>query len=223
MYISSILIWYIYNRIYYDNARNDNCEQKEECEQCSFSAQDCAQISSMTNNSIRQEKSIEKIPQNTEVLQSLETAPKTTTDTPNQEKYNKCTQEDNIMKTQNSVPCDIRNISTICLDAGCNRESGYCVNNTAGTKSCTHTDRNGLLHYRKWWERVDVDILVNGKLISGIPIFIEEDTLRVINNDYSYFIPLEKVDYIRTTDGLDSCCPSVQALKERKPKSTKQV
>jgi hypothetical protein len=62
----------------------------------------------------------------------------------------------------------------------------------------------GLLNYRKWWELIEVDISVYGKLITGIPIFIEEDTLRVINDDYSYFIPLGKVDYIRTTDGLRS-------------------
>ena len=62
----------------------------------------------------------------------------------------------------------------------------------------------GLLHYRKWWERDQVDISVCGVLISGTPIFVEEDTLRVVNSKYSYFIPLEKIDYIRTSDGLCS-------------------
>jgi len=65
----------------------------------------------------------------------------------------------------------------------------------------------GLLHYRKWWEQNEVDISVCGKFISGTPIFTEENTLRVINSKYSYFIPLEKIDYIRTTDGL---CTSFQ-------------
>jgi len=65
----------------------------------------------------------------------------------------------------------------------------------------------GLLHYRKWWERNPVDISVCGRFISGTPIFIEENTLRVINSQYSYFVPLEKIDYIRTTDGL---CSSFQ-------------
>jgi len=65
----------------------------------------------------------------------------------------------------------------------------------------------GLLHYRKWWEQNEVDLSVCGKLISGTPIFVEENTLRVINKQYSYFIPLEKIDYIRTTDGL---CSSFQ-------------
>ena len=60
----------------------------------------------------------------------------------------------------------------------------------------------GLLHYREWWERNEVDISVGGKLITGTPIFIEENTLRVINDRYSYFIPLEKIEFIRTTDGL---------------------
>jgi len=62
----------------------------------------------------------------------------------------------------------------------------------------------GLLHYRKWWERNEVDISICGKLVSGTPIFIEENTVRVVNCKYSYFIPLEKIDYIRTTDGLCS-------------------
>ena len=65
----------------------------------------------------------------------------------------------------------------------------------------------GLLHYRKWWERNEIDLSVYGKLITGTPIFVEENTLRVINSKYSYFIPLEKIDYIRTTDGL---CSSFQ-------------
>ena len=72
---------------------------------------------------------------------------------------------------------------------------------------CGCTGIYGLLHYRKWWERNEIDIAVCGKLITGTPIFIEENTLRVINSQYSYFIPLEKIDYIRTTDGL---CSSFQ-------------
>ena len=70
----------------------------------------------------------------------------------------------------------------------------------------------GLLCYRKWWERSEVDISVCGQFITGTPIFIEENTLRVVNRDYSYFIPLEKIDYIRTTDGL---CPCLEFPKEK--------
>jgi len=62
----------------------------------------------------------------------------------------------------------------------------------------------GLLHYRQWWERSEVDISICGQLITGTPIFVEENTLRVVNSQYSYFIPLEKIDYIRTSDGLCS-------------------
>jgi len=68
----------------------------------------------------------------------------------------------------------------------------------------------GLLHYREWWEQTPVDISVCGRLVSGTPIFIEENTLRVVNSKFSYFIPLEKIDYIRTADGL---CSGLQ-LKE---------
>lgn len=73
-------------------------------------------------------------------------------------------------------------------------------------KNCNQPGSCGLLHYRKWWERTNVVISIKGKLITGMPIFVEENTLRVINKEYSYFIPLENVDYIRTTDGLNSCC-----------------
>ena len=73
--------------------------------------------------------------------------------------------------------------------------------------ACDSAGLYGLLHYRKWWEQNEVDLSVCGTLISGTPIFIEENTLRVINSKYSYFIPLEKIDYIRTTDGL---CTSFQ-------------
>ena len=69
---------------------------------------------------------------------------------------------------------------------------------------CDCASLRGLLHYRKWWERSEVDISVCGCLVSGTPIFVEENTLRVVNRKYSYFIPLEKIDYIRTTDGLCS-------------------
>lgn len=69
-------------------------------------------------------------------------------------------------------------------------------NNNNDKKLC------GLLQFKEWWELVGVNICVNGEQISGIPISIKEDAIRVIDNDYSYFIPLEKVDYIRTNDGL---------------------
>lgn len=62
----------------------------------------------------------------------------------------------------------------------------------------------GLYRYRKWWELNEVDIRVCGDLLTGTPIFTDCNTLRVVNDAYSYFIPLEKVDYIRTNDGLKS-------------------
>ena len=81
------------------------------------------------------------------------------------------------------------------------------VEYTPGTRCRECACIFGLLHYRQWWERSEVDISVCGKLISGTPIFIEENTLRVVNRSHSYFVPLEKIDYIRTTDGL---CTSFQ-------------
>lgn len=71
-------------------------------------------------------------------------------------------------------------------------------------KNCSKDDLLGLLHYRNFWELVEVEMLVNGKLITGIPVFIEENTFRVINDKHSYFIPIKNVDYIRTNDGLRS-------------------
>lgn len=70
------------------------------------------------------------------------------------------------------------------------------IDNNKDAKLC------GLLHFKEWWELVGVNICVNGEQISGIPMSITENAIRVIDNDYSYFIPLEKVDYIRTNDGL---------------------
>lgn len=61
----------------------------------------------------------------------------------------------------------------------------------------------GLFHYKDWWFRNKIEISVNGKLICGIPIFTDHNTLRVVNEKHSYFIPIEKIDYIRTSDGLN--------------------
>jgi len=61
----------------------------------------------------------------------------------------------------------------------------------------------GLFHYQQWWFRNQIDICVNGDLISGIPIFADHNTIRLVNEKHSYFIPVEKIDYIRTPDGLD--------------------
>lgn len=64
----------------------------------------------------------------------------------------------------------------------------------------------GLLHYKKWWELTEVDVIVNGHMVTGVPVFTHNNTLRVVNDKHSYFIPLEKVDYIRTDDGLKQNC-----------------
>ena len=82
------------------------------------------------------------------------------------------------------------------------------INFTAYTpKSQASYALYGLLRYRKWWELNEVVISVCGTALSGTPIFVEEDALRLINNRHSYFIPLDKIDYICTTDGL---CTSFQ-------------
>lgn len=60
----------------------------------------------------------------------------------------------------------------------------------------------GLYYYKDFWDLREVDVLVNGEALTGIPIFTNENTLRVINEEHSYFIPMKNVDYIRTTDGL---------------------
>ena len=62
----------------------------------------------------------------------------------------------------------------------------------------------GLLRYKKWWFYRRVSICVNGTLLCGTPICLRDNTLRVVNNAYSYFIPLKRIDYIRTPDGLDA-------------------
>ena len=82
----------------------------------------------------------------------------------------------------------------------------------------------GLLRYRQWWERREADLCVCGKLIRGTPIFVEEDAVRVVNCQYSYFIPLDKIDFIRTDDGLCAEAPQSaspgQVLHQRSPSCT---
>ena len=63
----------------------------------------------------------------------------------------------------------------------------------------------GLLRYKKWWFIREVNLCVEGDMLTGVPIFLYDDTLRVINEDCSYFIPMRKVSYIRTPDGLKNC------------------
>lgn len=67
------------------------------------------------------------------------------------------------------------------------------------------TDPNikGLLHFKKWWQFRDVGVSVNGVLVTGTPIQLQKRTLRVVNDQYSYFIPMKNVDFIRTPDGLE--------------------
>ncbi|MCD7947513.1 MAG: hypothetical protein LUG13_04340 [Oscillospiraceae bacterium] len=59
----------------------------------------------------------------------------------------------------------------------------------------------GLLCYKEWWYRRNVDVVVRGERLSGMPILIHNHTIRLVNPSYSYFIPLSHVDYIRTDDG----------------------
>lgn len=64
---------------------------------------------------------------------------------------------------------------------------------------CSYVEK-GLLRYKKRWERREVDICVNKRMLTGIPIFTGSNTLRVVDGDYSYFIPLEKVVFILIRD-----------------------
>ena len=72
----------------------------------------------------------------------------------------------------------------------------------------TDSAGSGLFYYQKWWKYEKVDISVNGELLTGTPIFTEADTLRVVNDQHSYFIPVKNIDYIRTPDGLEACSES---------------
>lgn len=78
--------------------------------------------------------------------------------------------------------------------------------------SCVSVEESGLKQYKKWWFRRKVDISVNGDMVTGTPVFIKENTLRVIGNLNSYFIPLHKIDYIRTDDGLENMCESEEEI-----------
>lgn len=67
----------------------------------------------------------------------------------------------------------------------------------------------GFLAYKQLWYRENVDISVNGKMLSGIPIFLRQGALRMVNEVYSYIIPLDCVDFIRTCDGYKSACDQI--------------
>lgn len=69
---------------------------------------------------------------------------------------------------------------------------------------CIDPFGEGLLYYQKYWFLSDVDISVRGEMVSGTPMGLHDNTLRLINKEYSYYIPLRQVDYIRTADGLES-------------------
>lgn len=69
-----------------------------------------------------------------------------------------------------------------------------------------HMDSNGggLLRYQKHWYLCRSEVKVGDELLSGTPIGFKDNTLCLINKEHRYFIPLRKVDYIRTPEGLDS-------------------
>lgn len=71
-----------------------------------------------------------------------------------------------------------------------------------GDSTAPDAEAQGLLYYKKWWYLREVDLSVRGELLTGIPIYFQQDTLRVVNDAFSYFIPMAHVDYIRTPDGL---------------------
>ena len=63
----------------------------------------------------------------------------------------------------------------------------------------------GLLYYQKFWHLSEVEISVRGELLHGTALEFHQNTLRLINDTHSYYIPLRQVDYIRTDDGLKTC------------------
>ena len=63
----------------------------------------------------------------------------------------------------------------------------------------------GLLYYQKFWYLNEVEICVKGELLYGTALEFHQNTLRLINDTHSYYIPLRQVDYIRTGDGLKTC------------------
>lgn len=64
-------------------------------------------------------------------------------------------------------------------------------------------DSIGLLEYKKWWWLRPVEVSIYGEILNGTPIFIRNGTIRLINENDSYFIPLNKITYIKTVDGLE--------------------
>lgn len=205
--------------------------QNKKCKYCPYYFRCCAsgRIFPLNQISVQKEPMTQIKPQNVTVSEMVsEMVPETT------KVYNDTSQEINliintnsdstalannqeliqgeiIVETQDVVRIDNENDSTIISNN--NEHTGEDIKNIDLPLTPENTPC-GFLHYRKWWELIEVDISVCGKIITGIPIFAEENTLRVINDNHSYFIPIEKIDYIRTTDGLRSSFNKIACKKD---------
>lgn len=69
---------------------------------------------------------------------------------------------------------------------------------------CVKPNGEGLLYYQKFWYLSEVEISIRGELLHGTTLEFHENTIRLVNKKHSYYIPLHKVDYIRTSDGLET-------------------
>lgn len=105
-----------------------------------------------------------------------------------------------LMANETSIPAD----STVCTPHPCFQKKPP-LREEKELDEITISNRNvqGLLCFKKWWYLRRIDVSVKGKLLTGTPIFVRKNAIRVVNEAYSYIIPLHNVDYIRTPDGLD--------------------
>ena len=76
---------------------------------------------------------------------------------------------------------------------------------TTASDGCRKPCGAGLTQFKEWWFERMVDIRVGDVTLRGMPLFLRGDTLRVVCDAHSYFIPLSRIDYIRTPNGLAQC------------------
>lgn len=107
-------------------------------------------------------------------------------------------------------------------DAKKEQESHIFKKKTEKEHSEDRINGRGLFHYKKFWFRRNVDINVDGHVITGIPILSDYNIIHVINDHNSYFIPIEKIDYICTSNGLKIKKESECNESSLEPKITKQ-
>lgn len=115
----------------------------------------------------------------------------------------------NEKEAREAPPCDDRDTRADCGTCGdCGPPDGEAPCSSLFEPirydDCANPYGEGLLYYQKFWYLNDVEISVRGEILCGTTLEFHENTLRLISDTHSYYIPLRQVDYIKTSDGLQT-------------------